>query len=284
LPSKFIIPQAQRLKDEHKLYPYTAAEIEFYLHGSAGHTDIDLCYAEIKKACDDAGVEIAHIGPERGFEQHEISIKPSADPAKTATDTNTLKRIVTDVANAHDLKADFSAKPAPGQPGSGLHIHVHLADENGKNLYYKDDQRISDELKYSIGGLLKWMPDSLAIFAPHPESYSRFVAGTNTPVSVSWGGNNRTVAVRLPDAAHERKHIEHRVAGADADVGHVIALILAAMHYGISNKSDPGQQVYGDAALPIYNLPKFHTSLDEAKASLKSSTLLSEYFNVADLL
>ncbi len=276
--------QAQRLRDEHNLHPYTASEIEFYLHGSAANSAIEAAYAQIKSACDGAGIEIAHIGPEKGFEQHEISIKPSADAVKIARDTIEIKRIIDTAAAAYSMKADFSAKPSPDQPGSGLHIHVHLADSSGKNLYYKDDERISDELKYSIGGLLKWMPDSLAVFAPYAQSYNRFTAGGNTPVTVSWGANNRTVAVRLPDAAHDRKHIEHRVAGADADAGRVIAVILAAMHYGITHKNDPGAQIYGDAALPVYNLPKFHASLEDAKASLQNSKVISGYFNVADLL
>lgn len=279
-----IAPQVQRLRDDHGLYPYTAAEIEFYLHGSSQSAAIEQCYADIRKAAEAKGIEVAHIGKEDAPEQHEISIKPCADPVKTAHDTELLKHIIAEAATQHGLKADFSAKPDAAQPGSGLHIHVHLANADGKNMYYKDDERISDELKFSIGGLIHWMQDSMAVFAPSPHSYERFVASKTTPVCVSWGANNRSCAIRLPQAEHEKKHIEHRVSGADANTGRVIAVILAAMHYGIANKSEPGPQIYGDASLPVYNLPKFLGSFDVAAEALRQSPLLAAYFSVSDLL
>ncbi len=97
----------------------------------------------------------------------------------------------------------------------------------------------------------------MAIFAPSPESYARFVAGSNAPLTVSWGANNRTTAIRLPDSAHDNKRIEHRVAGADADPEHVIAAILKGLYSGLKNRVDPGPQIYGDASLPMYGLQAF---------------------------
>jgi glutamine synthetase len=279
-----ITPQVQRLRDDHGLYPYTAAEIEFSMHGSAQSTAVEACYAEIRKAAEDKGIDVAHIGKEDGPEQHEISIKPCNDPVKTAHDTELLKHIIAEVASQHSLKADFSAKPSADQPGNGLHIHIHLADADGKNMYYKDDDRISDELNFSIGGLLHWMHDSMAVFAPSPHSYDRFIAGKTTPLCVSWGANNRSCAIRLPQAEHDKKHIEHRVSGADANTGRVIAIILAAMHYGIANKNEPGPQIYGDASLPVYKLPKLLGSLDTAAEALRQSQLVAGYFTVSDLL
>ena len=59
----------------------------------------------------------------------------------------------------------------------------------------------------------------------------------------SWGINNRTVSIRIPAGAPETCHIEHRPAGADANPYLVMAAILAGMHYGITEKVDPGPPV-----------------------------------------
>jgi glutamine synthetase len=241
--------------------------------------DMAMLYRDINDICSQHDIHIADIGAERGHEQHEVSLLPCNDPIKTAHDTERLKQIITDCSRQRGITPDFSAKPWPSEPGSGLHIHLHLADCEGKNLFYKDDETISEVLKFSIGGMLQWLPDSFAVFAPYVQSYDRFVPGSNTPVTASWGANNRTVAIRLPDSNHDNKHIEHRVAGADAPVAPVIAVLLAAMHYGIAHKNEPGPQIYGDAALAMYNLPPFFTTLEDAQAAFHTSSRISDYFS-----
>jgi glutamine synthetase len=49
------------------------------------------------------------------------------------------KRLVKGVANQHGLQACFMAKPFSDQAGSGMHLHVSLANEHGHNLYASDD-------------------------------------------------------------------------------------------------------------------------------------------------
>jgi len=247
--------QTERLRADFRLRPITASEIEFYLPGSDSYSAMPAFWNDVSATCKSVGIALFRMEKEKGREQHEVSLAP-ADPMKTARDTESLKTIIADMAKKHGMTPNFSARPFADQPGSGLHIHAHLANAQGKNVFYKDDESISDELKFSIGGLLATMRDFMPVFAPTPESRKRFVAGSNAPLTVSWGANNRTVAVRLPEAAHDDKHIEHRVAGADADPAKVMAAILEGMHYGLTHKSDPGPQIYGDAALAQYNLPK----------------------------
>lgn len=244
-----------KLQSDFGLTPVVACEIEFTLHGSAGR-DLAPFWQDMRGRCERAGIGIFKIEKERGDEQHEVALMP-ADADKSAQDCIRLKELLTKAAIPHGMKADFAAKPHADQPGNGLHVHVHLADNSGKNVFYKDDAIISDALKFSIGGLLAKMKDDMPIFAPTPQSYARFEqAGDHTPTTVSWGANNRTCAIRLPDARPELKHIEHRVAGADADPAKVIEAILEAMHFGLKNKCEPGTQIYGDAKLAMYKLPK----------------------------
>ena len=243
-----------RFSADFGLTVVAASEIEFYLHGSDGGS-VDAWRADVSARCLEAGITIHKIEKERGREQHEISLQPE-DALKMVSDTTTLKNIISEAAAKQNFVADFSAKPSADQPGSGLHIHIHLADSTGKNIYFKNDGQMSQALAYSIGGLLAWLPRSMPIFVPTPESYARFVADSNAPTTVSWGANNRTVAIRLPDKAHDNKHIEHRVAGADADPAAVIHIILEAIFDGLKNRTMPeSPQIYGDARLASYGLP-----------------------------
>lgn len=247
----------------------TASEIEFYLFGSYDR-DLSEFWDEVKTSCAGADIAIFKIEKERGREQYEVSLTPS-NPEKTARDTNSLKKIISNLVVKYSMQASFAAKPLAADFGSGLHIHVHLEDEQGKNQFFKDDEIISDTLNHALGGLLLWLPDTMPIFAPNEESYRRFVVGSNSPMTVSWGANNRTVALRLPDSAKDNKRIEHRVAGADADVAQVIYAILAAIHYGLATSAKPDGQIYGDATLEVYNKPIFSSNLQAATLRMRQS-------------
>lgn len=265
-----------KLLADFGLQAFTASEIEFYLFGSH-EKDLTSFWGDVRHDCIAAEIPIFNLEKERGHEQFEVSLKPCL-PEKTARDTSLIKNIIERAAKWNDMCADFSAKPLADDFGSGLHIHVHLENEAGVNQYAKNDVQISDILKYSLGGLLLWLPDTMPIFAPNEASYNRFVAGSNGPLTVSWGANNRTTALRLPDSDPNNKRIEHRVAGADADPARVIAVILMAIHYGINNKILPNQQIYGDARLESYLLKRFPVCLAEAKKLMQHSILpLAEY-------
>ena len=90
------------------------------------------------------------------------------------------------------------------------------------------------------------MADGIAVFAPHANSYRRFRAQSYAPVAPTWGVNNRTVSLRVPAGPPESRHVEHRVAGADANPYLVAALVLAGMLRGIDAQSDPGPPVTGN--------------------------------------
>ncbi|MCC7260590.1 MAG: glutamine synthetase, partial [Alphaproteobacteria bacterium] len=177
-----------------------------------------------------------------------------------------------------ELAADFSARPYEEQPGSGMHIHLTLHDAQGDNVLYKKDQNISPEMRHAIGGLIATLRESMLWFAPHEESYRRFVPKLNAPTHICWGGNNRTAALRLPDDISGYKHIEHRVPGADADPHAVIAASLAGVHHGLMNKLEPGEQIFGNAFLDMYALESLPKTLAEAKGAYEVGTVIKKCF------
>ncbi len=178
--------------------------------------------------------------------QMEIVLRHRADVLKACDEGIMLKRLIKAAADKHGLVATFMAKPYAEWTGSGMHIHISLGDEDGKNLFAAADPTENQLLLNALGGLKASMAESMLIFAPNANSYRRFRRNSYAPVSASWGINNRTVSLRIPAGAPETCHIEHRPAGADANPYLVMAAILAGMHYGISEKLDPGAPVTGN--------------------------------------
>ncbi|HEU5046253.1 MAG TPA: glutamine synthetase [Rickettsiales bacterium] len=244
--------------------PVIATEIEFYLHGADEKFTPEQIITLVKEGCDKACIWLASAEQERGRNQYEIALNPSPDYKSVATATEYFKTVLADTFLPHGIKDDFSAKPLPDQPGSGLHIHLHLEDTQGVNIFTRENDVFSAPLLHAMGGLLAGMNPNMMVFAPYPESYLRFTGKSNAPTTVSWGTNNRTTALRLPNKPLNNKHIEHRVAGSDANILQVIEVILAGAFYGIEKRCNPGEPIYGDASLPQYNLPLLARNIEEA--------------------
>lgn len=276
--------QQARIWHDFALMPFCGTELEFYMPGAAQMGIMPTFWQVMQQACEQRGIKLFHTADETGADQYELSLAPTADCAALAEHTLTLKEMVSKLAEKFNLKADFSARPFPDQPGSGLHLHVSLHREDMTFAYTKQDENMSDALRHSIGGLLTWLPEIMPVCAPMPVSYGRFAEKSNAPLTISWGANNRTVAVRLPDSEATQKRIELRTAGADAEPHRLIAVALAAIHDGLTNKYEPGPQIFGDANLPQYGLPRLPKTPIEGMNGLMQSKRVPQYFNVLDLL
>jgi glutamine synthetase len=168
-----------------------------------------------------------------------------------------LKRAIRNVARSHNKVASFMAKPFAEQVGNGMHIHFSLIDAKGNNVFDDGTDTGSKLLNHAVAGCLATMADSMAIFAPNINSYRRMVPGCYAPLAPNWGYENRTTAIRIPGGDHRAIRIEHRVAGADANVYLTVAAILAGALYGIENTLAAPQAVVGDAGDVEAVLPHF---------------------------
>ncbi len=182
---------------------------------------------------------------ENGPGQYEINLNHVPDALAAADYAVLLKRIVKGVARCHDLDATFMAKPYGMQAGSGMHVHFSVLDETGANIYAGEDGP-SEALFHSVGGLLESMGESMAVFAPHQNSYRRLRPSEHAPTYASWGFDNRSAAVRVITASRLATRIEHRVAGADTNPYLVVAMILSAALAGMKEKTQPGGAISGD--------------------------------------
>ncbi len=178
--------------------------------------------------------------------QFELTLRHKPDALRACDDAIMYKRLVKAVAQQHGLEATFMAKPFAEQAGSGMHIHVSVNDGSGTNIFASDDPAGTPALRHAIGGMIGTVGDAFALFAPHANSYRRFKANSYAPVAPTWGVNNRTVSFRIPAGPPPSRHVEHRACGADANPYLAVAAVLAGMHHGMANKTDPGAAVVGN--------------------------------------
>lgn len=227
------------LINEHRPQHYQA----YYLQDT---DDFAPFFKDLYDFCDIQGLPAKTLISEYAPGQMEIVLRHRSDVLRACDEAIMLKRLIKATAEKHGLAATFMAKPYSEWTGSGMHVHVSLADDAGNNLFAADDPLKNELLMHAIGGLKAAMAESMLIFAPNANSYRRFRRNSYAPVAASWGINNRTVSLRIPAGAAKACHIEHRPSGADANPYLVMAAILAGMHHGIVEKAEPGNPVVGN--------------------------------------
>ena len=270
-----ILRRVQQRFHERGLRPVVACELEFYLldgertprgrpqvsvnpgtgernHSTQVYYLQDLIdYQRFTDAVSDAAraqripadTAVAEYAPG----QFEINLKHRDDALAACDDAIYLKRAIKAVAAEQGLLASFMAKPFVDQAGSGLHVHVSVLDADGNNIFAGSEAAPTTALKQAIGGLQKMSSDCMLLFAPHANSYRRFVPNAFVPLNDCWGFNNRTVALRIPHSDPANTRIEHRIAGADANPYLVTAAVLACILHGFDNPRDPGPPITGNA-------------------------------------
>jgi glutamine synthetase len=157
-----------------------------------------------------------------------------------------FKYMVKSIAEKHGLRATFMPKPFLNLTGNGCHAHVSVWDKSGKkNLFIsKSDKLGLSKMAYKfLGGVLHSADTLAAIFNPTVNSYKRIDAqvtssgATWSPNAITYGGNNRTHMVRVPDVGR----FEMRLMDGAVNPYLLQAGILAAGLDGVANDRDPGK-------------------------------------------
>ncbi|WP_027896302.1 glutamine synthetase family protein [Zestomonas thermotolerans] len=271
-PRHVLVRSIERLKADG-YHPVMAVELEFYLldqrrdaqgrpqpalqmngsrpqapqvYGVYELEQLQPFLDDLYAACEAQSLPLRTAISEYAPGQLELTLEHRFDALQAIDEGIRYKRLVKGVANKHGLQACFMAKPFGDLAGSGLHLHVSLADEQGNNLFAAEDPEGTPLLHQAIGGMMATLLDSLAIFCPNANSFRRFQANSYAPLAKSWGVNNRTVSFRVPGGPANSRHIEHRICGADANPYLAAAAVLAGIHYGIRHQCDPGPAVQGN--------------------------------------
>ncbi|WP_343080733.1 glutamine synthetase family protein [Ostreiculturibacter nitratireducens] len=205
-------------------------------------------FSDIYAGAAKAGIRAETVISEYAPGQYELTLHYREDVMQAADDLMRLKRIVRAQARAHGVTACFMAKPIEQYAGSGMHFHVSLMDGEGRNVFTEQKSgEWPETLLHALGGLRETMAESMLVFAPHANSWRRFANQSYAPVSASWGVNNRSVALRIPEGDPRARRIEHRPSGVDANPYLVAATVLAGIAHGLEKGIDPGPETTGNA-------------------------------------
>ena len=159
-----------------------------------------------------------------------------------------FKYMVKAIAEKHGLRATFMPKPFSNLTGNGCHAHVSVWDKTGQNNVFEDtgdEMGLSKTAYHFLGGILHNAQALTAVFNPTVNSYKRIDAQVTTsgatwsPNAVTYGGNNRTHMVRIPD----KGRFELRLMDGAANPYLLQAGILAAGLDGVESERDPGKRL-----------------------------------------
>ena len=223
-------------------------------------------------------IPLEGLHTETGPGTYEAAIVYSSLP-EAADRAVLFKTAVKEIAYKHGIMATFMAKINENLPGCGGHVHQSLWDKNGtKNLFHTDNDpnRMSGIMKNYIAGQLFCLPHILPMFAPTINSYKRLVEGAWAPTTITWGIDNRTVALRVLSASNKSCRLETRVIGSDANPYLAMSACLAAGLYGIRNKLELQQPATVGNGYRDYSNGTLPHNLYEATQMMKQSSVAKE--------
>ena len=293
LSPRTVLREARRRCEEAGYEPFFALETEFYVldrrtrrpgsdrnpvYSLHDNVRLEPLLSEICTALEEAGVPVEACGGEYAPGQVEINLTP-ADPLAAADDLLFFRYAVKQLAERHGYLATFMGKPFGDLSGSGLHVHQSLwTPGRAENVFY-DAARdgFSATARHYAAGLLRYSGEAHLVAAPTPNAYKRLAEHSFAPVNLTWGVDNRSVAVRGLVRGHHGTRWESRVAAADANPYLVQAYQLSAGLAGIAERAEPDPQASSDP----YTAPgaePLPTHVADAAARLRDSPFAREVF------
>jgi glutamine synthetase len=281
-----------RIRD-HGYEPVAATELEFHLctndwepfyrgvhcYSITKGAEVEPVVGEVRRVLDHCGITVEGCNVEYGPAQVEVNLQ-HGDPIAVADATMVFKYIVKQTAAAHGLRATFMPKPYMGEAGNGLHVHMSLRGDDGRNAFAVKDAEPplhSSLMRRFLTGLLAHQLELQAVNCPTINAYKRVEDYSFAPTQVSWGLDHRLVAVRSVTDHGEATRLEARWGSADANPYLVIAGSLAAGADGLSREIDLPPMVTGDPHVDA-SLVRLPTSLAGALPALEASSWAREVY------
>ena len=229
-----------------------------------------------------AGIPVHQFAKEYGPGQYELSILPS-DPVASVDRFLLLRQLVKALAREDGLVATFMPKPWAELPANGVHLHVSLSDDDGRQVLQDPDDpsKLSELGAGAVAGLLGHADGLCALTTPTPNSYRRLAPGSWAPAHRCWGFGNRAALVRIPGTGMAR-HLEYRLADASANPYLLATGILAALVDGMDSRPGlpaPAEIDVGhldDATAAAAGFDRLPSDVSTAIAALQADPVLLE--------
>lgn len=289
---RYVLRRVVELALERGMSPLMQAEYEFYLLDAGtleppfGGTDIATTLTNqrlpvlrrLLRELPEFGLRPNTLNQEWGPTQYELNFDPVVG-VEAGDQAFTYKTYGKEIAAQEDLMMTFMTKPFASRSGCSSHLHISLFDESDANIFSdpEDEDGVSDALRWAIGGQLEYGQALNALFSPTVNCPKRYKRGTYAPVSLTWGYENRSVAVRVKAWRGEGTHIENRLGSGSSNPYLAFAGMLAAALDGIERQKDPGEPMVTSAyrnddleALPLI--------VDDALDCFEKNERLRSYF------
>jgi glutamine synthetase len=155
--------------------------------------------------------------------------------------------------------------------GNSCHIHLSLQQDGGGSVFADDEATFNR----FVAGQLAALRELTLMFAPHVNSYKRFVKGSFAPTAVAWGHDNRTCSMRVVGHGQGLR-VENRLPGADVNPYLALAAMIAAGLHGIDNELELEPAFEGNAYES--DKPRVPHTLYDARDLFEGSAIAREAF------
>jgi glutamine synthetase len=304
---RYLLKQAMQSAHDQGYEFYVGPEIEFFLleknkenklipfdTGYYFGVELNQKYETIKyemiQTLLEHGVIIEKLHHEVAPGQHEFSIQYDT-PCNIADQIMIAKHVIKQVAGNYGLIATFMPKPFLGMNGSGMHMHISIADyATGQNLFFDEsgDASLSDLARNCIAGILNRITAGALILNSTINSFKRLVPGYEAPVYVCWAKKNRSALIRIPQINQSQPYAaraEIRCADALCNPYLTCTFLLQASLAGIANneQANPAIEENLFKLTPVQiaqrNIATLPSSLGQALANFAQSSNMVTIFN-----
>jgi glutamine synthetase len=222
------------------------------------------------------GIPVKASHHEAAASQHEMDLRHT-DAMSMADSLTTFRLAVKEVARELGVYATFMPKPTDGAPGSGMHLHLSLFEED-RNAFWTPEENVplSKVGSAFLAGVLAHAPELTAVTNQWVNSYKRLATGFEAPEHVAWTRRGNPSLVRLPSNRPGKKaaaRVELRSPDPACNPYLTFALILAAGLRGIERGYQLSAESNGEAIDGAKRLPQ---DLREATDAFEESELARE--------
>ncbi len=280
---------------------FSAFEHEFQLKGAglpnqgfgrAGFEAQRVLQETLMGALQAAGLSPDSIMKEYGPNQYEVVIAPEIGQ-RAADAAVILRELTRSAAGAVGEDATFAPILDTASVGNGVHIHLSFQDDSGAPLTHDPEgpcgmSKLTDAF---AAGVLKYLPNIVAITAPSVVSYERLTPHRWSAAYNNLGFRDREASLRVcPVTAKDHAgiakqfNIEYRAADAAACPHLALAAIIHAGCQGIEDgltAPDATQEdlsLLSSAELEKRGFTRLPTSLPDALDVFEASAIVKGWF------
>ena len=241
-------------------------------------------YAEVADMCETLGIQLSKMHEEigGGFMEACIDAGTSVDPTDQLI---MLRNFLKVLAMRREQTVTYMPRWSEGADSQSTHVHISILDKAGNPLFYDsaNNHTMSETFMQFIGGLQRYLPEMMLIFAPTVNSWRRYEEGTFAPPAFSWGVENRTCCFRVVGENKNSLRVENRLPCSDTNPYLLMAAMLSAGLAGIEEQLEPTAETVGNGYLPdtSHGAPlhkDMQTAIDAFSISEHARTKLGELF------